>query len=208
MTLEVAWTSKTVPGTDVSVTLPDGRAFALGSPAVISDLTVPANGSLPLPLNLLVRDSKLASSGTGVLTVSLRLQDLANSSQDVVQSLDTSVAVNLDLKSIAWTQTISLAGEKVQCLFPKLTVPAQEIASFQITKAKGSDQVHVLVAVPGSASSSVSPVITASDSHVLPYYEEFSGKWTVQNVLDFLNKMAGPNSPSGVWAFKSCSVAP
>ncbi|MGZ6479348.1 MAG: DUF7932 domain-containing protein [Bdellovibrionales bacterium] len=204
----ITWTSKTVPGSDVTVTLADGRAFNLAKSAIIPDLSVPANATAPLALTVLVRDSKGASSGSGVLTVSLRLRDFNSPDDNVVQSLDTAITLNLDLKSIEWAQTVNLAGAKVQCLFPSLPTPAQQIASFQVTKAKGTDKVVIQVAVPGSTSAGVSPAITVSDAHMLPFYEQFSGAWTPQNAVDFLNKFVGPSTPKGAWTFKSCSLLP
>jgi hypothetical protein len=206
--VEIAWSSKTIISSDVSVTMADGKVLDLTKPVLLSDLTIPANGTLALPLTLLVRDSKLLTSGTGTLTVSLRLQDLSQPNEVILQSIDNAVSVNLDLKSLEWNQTVLLPGTKVECLFPSLTVPAQLISSFQVAKAKGSDKVTVQVAVPGSAAGNVSPIINLTDAHILPFYENFSGPWVAQNAVDFLNKVVSPSAPKGPWSFKSCTIAP
>jgi hypothetical protein len=204
---QVAWSSKTIPGSDVAFTLADGRSFVLDKPVQISDLTVPANGTLPLPINMVIHDSKLLQNGSGTLKVSLRLQDMSSGSEDLVQSQDVAINTSLDMSQLVWTQTVNLAGAKVQCLFAGLPNPGQPIASFQVTKAKASNQVKVQVAVPGSGPGSVSPVIAFSASHVLPYYEKFNTKWTAQDAADFLNKMVSPNAPKGSWGFKGCTVS-
>jgi hypothetical protein len=148
--VELTWTSKTVPGGDVSVTLADGRVFNLAKSVMISDLTIPANGTAPLTLNFLARDSKQLSAASGNLNVTMRLKDFTSPSEDTIQSLDTAISIGLDLKSLEWNQTVNLAQSKISCQFPSLATPAQPIASFQVAKAKGKDAMTVQVAVPAS----------------------------------------------------------
>jgi hypothetical protein len=205
--VDVAWVSKTVPGSDVTVTLADGRVFNLAHILALSDLTVPANGTAPLNLSLLVHDSKLVSNASGTLTVSVRLQDFTTPNQNVVQSIDAGVTIGLDLKSLNWQQAMNLAADKVQCIFPGLPTQAQAIASFQVIKAAGTDKMTVQVDLPGSTPSSISPTINTTDAKMIQYYELFSGNWTAKNAVDFLNNVVAPNTPKGPWQFKSCTTA-
>jgi len=204
--VDVAWSSKNVACSDVTVTLDDGRVFALDKTLALSDLTVPANGTAPLNLKLLVHDSKLLSSGSGTLTVSVRLQDFTNPNQDVVQSIDAAVSIGLDLKSLNWQQAMNLAADKVQCIFPSLPNQAQAIAAFQVIKPNGTDKMTVQVSLPGSTPSSISPTINTADAKMLKYYEVFSGNWAAKDAVDFLNNVVAPNTPKGPWQFKSCTT--
>jgi hypothetical protein len=206
--VEIAWSSKTIPAADVSIATADGHSASLAKPVTLSDLTIPANGTLALPLSLLIRDSKSLRLGTGTLSVSLRLQDLSRPNEIVLQTVENVIRVDLDLKLLGWNQTLNLAGTKIECLFPSLPTQPQLISSVQITKPKASDRVSVQVAVPGSATGNVSPVINLTDAHILPFYETLSGPWTPQSAVDFLNRMVSPNAPKGVWSFKSCSISP
>lgn len=206
MNVAISWSSKAIPGSDVYVTLANGQKVSLEKPAYISNLTIPAKGTTPLSLNLLIRNRKLLNNGSGNLRVSLRLPERYSGSQNVVQTLDLPLYVDSDTKLLDWNQTVKLAGSRVQCQFPLLEGPTQEIAYIQVAKAAGSDKVDVRIGVPGSTESANSPVITISSSRILPYYMAFTENWTSVTVVDFLNKLVAPNTPRGPWSFKGCEV--
>jgi hypothetical protein len=203
--LEFRWTSKAVPASDVTLKLADGRALNLGQNAVISDFSVPANGSAPLTIGLFVRDSLALNAAAGDLQLRVLLRDPVSTNEEQVQALDSVVNLALDLNAIVWNQTVSLAGQKIQCVFPKLPVQNQIIASFQVAKAKGANKLTVQVTTP-SSSSSTSPAITVPAARMMPYYEAFTGTWTATQAADFLNKLVAPYSPAGAWNFKACTA--
>ncbi|MBX2996543.1 MAG: hypothetical protein KF681_17105 [Bdellovibrionaceae bacterium] len=202
----VRWDSKTVPGSDVYLKFADGKVLSMERPLMTSDITVPAKGSAPLSFDLFVRGRKLLSSASGTLSVSVRLRDWTSGSEEVVQAIETPVALSLDMTQIEWNQTISLAGTKIQCQFAGLESPVQEIALIEIVKAKGTDKTQVRVAVPGSAPSAVSPVVTVSASRLAGAYQQFIENWTPANAVEFLNKQIAGNMPRGPWSFKGCEV--
>lgn len=206
--LGLSWSSKTIPGEEVSVVMPDGTEYKLDKSVVVSDLTVPFKNTLALPLTLKIRDRKLLANGSGVLNVSVRLQDMNAANEVIVQSIAANISARLDINALAWDQNLDLAGLKVQCQFPNLATPTQPMASVDVKKASGSDKLQIQLTVPGTTRTAVSPVITVSASKMLAAYYQFSSTWTAQNVVDFLNQIVSPNSPRGVWQFKSCSVAP
>ncbi len=206
--VEFAWTSSSVSGSEVVLVLADGRTFSLDQAVQLSDVKIPANASVALPVNLLFHDSKNLSKASGTLTMSLRLQDFNSGHQDVLQSISINVNLNLDVNALIWNQTLNLAKMKIQCIFPYLTVPEQPLASVQISKVQSSNQLQVQVEVPGSASSSTSPLIHLQASPAFSYLEQFRGTWTSQTAVDFLNKLVSPASPKGPWSFKSCKAVP
>jgi hypothetical protein len=138
----------------------------------------------------------------------LRLRDAGSGTQDVVQATNLSVYQQLNVSAIPWNQSLSFARARVQCEFPNLQIHDQPIAGLQIVKAAGSNQLQLKVSVPGSASSSVSPVITASASNMMNYFDKFRGAWTADQAAEFLNKFVSPNSPKGYWSFKGCKATP
>lgn len=206
--LQFTWSSKTIPAEDVLVKLADGTVIPLGAPVVIDTLTVPAKGELAVPVSLLVQNRKALSNGSGSLTASLRLRDSGSGNQDIVQATQLTVNQSLNVSAIPWNQSLSFARARVQCQFPNLQLQDQPMAGIQIFKTAGSNQLQFKVSVPGSANSSVSPVIVASASNMMTYFEKFRGSWTAQDAADFLNKFVSPNSPKGYWNFKGCKVSP
>lgn len=200
------WASKTIPASDVYVALADGRVFNLASPVEIRDLSVPARSTTPLSLQLLVRNGKLVASGAGMLTVLLKLQGFSSPDEESLQKLPVAVNFTLDLAAIPWAQEIQLRDVKITCDFYKLAKPAkQRITSIMVQKAKGSNQITVKV----GAAALLSPAMVIPATAMLPYYEQFQGKWAPQLAVDFLNKMASPGSPkNGPWAFKGCVIVP
>ncbi|MGE4130823.1 MAG: hypothetical protein AB7F86_04255 [Bdellovibrionales bacterium] len=203
--LQFNWSSKKIPAQDVFVSLANGQVFRLDQPAVISDLTVPANSVAVVPVQMVVRDRALLESGSGTLTASLRMKD-PTSGQDIVQSLEIPVNMDLDIRAIEWNQTVSFARTHVQCLFPR-GGGVQPLAYVQVAKASGSSQMQVRLAVARSANA-LSPVITVSASKMLSYYEQFADDWTGETATEFLNKLISPASPEGLWSFRSCELAP
>ena len=204
----LSWTSKTIPGEDVTVVMPDGTQHSLAKSVVVSDLTVPLKSTLALPLTLKIQDRKLLSNGSGVLNVSVRLQDMNAANEVIVQNIAANISARLGISALTWDQQLDLAGLKVQCQFPNLASPTQPMASVNVKKSAGTDKLQIQLTVPGTTRTATSPVITASASKMLAAYYQFAGRWTAQNVVDFLNQIVSPNSPRGVWQFKSCSVAP
>lgn len=205
--LQFVWSSKTIPAQDVFVKLADGTTVSLVEPIILDTLTVPAKGEITVPVTFLVQNSKALTNGSGSLTASLRLRDVGSGTQDVVQSTNLSVNQVLNVSAIPWNQSLSFARARVECQFPNLQLQAQPIAGIQIVKAAGSNQLQFKVSVPGSASSSVSPVINASASNMMTYFDKFRGAWTAEQAAEFLNKFVSPNSPKGYWNFKGCKAS-
>ena len=56
--VEFSWDSKTVPGSDVTAVLPDGRSINLNLPVKISDLVVKAESTLNLPVKVIIKNSR------------------------------------------------------------------------------------------------------------------------------------------------------
>lgn len=208
--VQMSWVSKSLPGSDVVLAMADGRFFNLAQPVTIADLSVAGSSTVGLPFSVVFRNSRNLSAAQGNLILSLRLQDpgLAGNDVDVVQTISTSVDVNLVIEAIEWNQTLNFAYARIQCQFPQLPNQVQTVALMHIQKDKGSSVMQVQLELPGSAASATSPVISVSAAKAMPFLQSFRSGIQPAVAVDFLNKLVGPSSPKGPWSFQACTILP
>lgn len=89
----VEWKSKTIPASDVSITLADGRNFNLAKPVYLADIAVPAKGKGDFTISLTVANSLAQKKGAGTLDVSLRMRDFDSGNFDILQTITTNVTI-------------------------------------------------------------------------------------------------------------------
>ncbi|MGZ3722495.1 MAG: hypothetical protein ACXVA9_06175, partial [Bdellovibrionales bacterium] len=200
--VEFSWSSKTVPGADVSVTLKDGRVLTLDKPIVISDFVIPAKSSTPLPLSFLVANSKKVLTANGNIKVTLRVKSLSSPNQNTIDLAQTGVFMAIDLRPVAVNHHIDLP--RTHCFYPD-DPPSSSgehmVTGIDLVKAKGSDKFAVNYYREGMKS----PAFTV-DAFDFAIYTELIQNSDANLALGFLNDLfAKKTSGSGdFWEISGC----
>lgn len=207
--VEFAWASKDVPGADVKVVLSDGREVNLAQPVVVSDYTVPAKGTLPLPLTVTIANGGGRFSAAGSLKVSLRLRDESGNGQDLVDSAATAFDIVADFRAVAINRKIDLTGANIYCRFPHRLLQTLQISELDLVKAAGTDKLTMQVARKGFLSDGTSPAHSLGAFDFGPY-GSLAHSANPAVVVAFLNRLYAPASQAdqATWQMEggSCAV--
>ncbi|MGZ3671044.1 MAG: DUF7932 domain-containing protein [Bdellovibrionota bacterium] len=187
------WVSKDVPGADVLVVLKDGRQFALDRPYVVNDFTVPAKGTLAVPVTISVKNSKTALTASGSLKVTLKLNDESGKGEDAVDSSAAALSLVADFRPVAISRRIDLTNARIQCKFPHRLLQTLDISELDLTKKAGSDSVTMQISRKGFLSDGTSPAHTVNTFDFGPY-GSLAKTASPAVVVSFLNHIFAPAS--------------
>ena len=210
--VEFSWISDTIPGSDVTAVLADGRSFPLNKPFLISDFTIPAHGEMSLPVKLLVKNSKSQIATDGSLQITVRLKDFISGIEDAVTTYLTPVHLVLDIRPQAFDNTIDLKYAKIHCIFSDKLIKKMKISKLEISKSANSDQVNFkvfreMLFIEKNSEDTPSPAFDFAS-----YYGIFSEKQPdVNTILKLLNSQVAEasknaNKKSWIMSPDSCFV--
>lgn len=206
--VEFSWKSPNIPGSDVSVTIGNGQSFSLEKSYTVSDLTIPAKGSLAQALNVRVRNSKSLLLGEGNLSITLKLKN--STGENIADSSQTRFLLRTDLRPVAISHQFALAPLNIRCSFPNSLSRSADLVRLEIAKSKGADRLKVRLTTKGLFQNDVSPIYTVSAYDFVPFSKKISGKPKQADVISFLNKLVAAETKKGEksWAIGSCGPIP
>jgi len=199
--VQFTWASTNVPGTDVTVTLADGRTFTLGQPYDVKDFTINAKSTLPLPLQVKVANTKNFLTASGKLKINVILPSFASDGSDMVDTAATSEFLALDLRPYAVNRHIDFT-KRTTCNFPDsnsgLEIP---VMAAELFKDKGSDKMGIRYFKDGMKSPNY-----AVDAWDFAVYTDLIKSNDPALVLGFLNNMVAKLTAQGdsFWMFTGC----
>lgn len=209
VSLELSWTGKSVPGSDVVVTLKDGRKLTLGTPALVTGLDVAAKSSLAVPLTVLVKNSKDLAQSSGSLKVSLKLQGLDPEKTLTAGSLTAPFQLALDLRPTTIQRELDLSKSKLKCVFPRALNKNWNLKALSVQKAAGTDKVSVQITVGELLAKQKSPVMTISAHAFAGYTRSLTTSASADTVIAFINALVVPASRGldRSWVLSACGKA-
>ncbi len=185
--IRFVWTSKEVPGSDVTITLKDGRSFKLKDAVVISNLAIPPKATLGLTVTTLVKNSKSLLTATGALRIELHLKSMSSGADDKVDVATSKLNLAFDLRPQTISRSVDLRNQGVVCRYPNTIFKNQTLTWLTVKKAKGADAVKIQFATAGLFSNDPSPVYTVSAYDFASYSRAFAGTPSAGTVMQFLN---------------------
>lgn len=185
------WTSKTIPGADVTVVLKDGRQFTMDRSYNVTDFTVPAKGSLAVPFTVTVKNSKSQLTANGSLNVTLKLKDYSSTGEDAVDSEASALGLVADFRPIAISRKIDLTADNITCKFPHRLLQTLNISELDLIKKAGSDQVSMIVTRKGFLSNGTSPTLVVNTFDFAAYGSLINSS-SPATIVNFLNRLFAP----------------
>lgn len=208
--LEVSWSSKEIPGADVTVQLEDGSSYRLDRPFTIANLAVAARSARKLSLRVKTDNSKALFAASGALSVALKARGYAADGDDTLERRKTSFHLVKDLRAVAFNRAIKLAGSGLRCRFPNRWLSTDiAVIKIEIAKSANSDEVRMRYTGDGVFENEVSPIMKTTAFAFGPY-GILSKSDNAAAALGLLNEVMVPltGKLAGEWKIKagSCSI--
>lgn len=205
----LTWNSKTIPGSDVTVVLPDGQTLSLSQAHTISDLKIKAESTLELALKVIVKNSKDQNVTEGTLQLAVALKNAASGKQVNIFSERIPARLVKNIRSLAIDKTIEF--KDIKCTFPNTIVKRSNVIKLGISKKANSEVVQYIVYRKMLLATKYSPWVRGNAFDFAPHYGILktagSDKKAMTALLNTVVVGALRTSPDNNWFIENGSCA-